>query len=60
MTYPTVVSDTTAHQNPWGDPIAKDGEKYSSFSLCSWGIQNKSMLFKWILHIRPQAKLFKL
>ena len=35
ITYPTVVSDTTAHQNPWGDPIVNDGEKYVSFALCS-------------------------
>ena len=34
-TYPTVVSDSTAHQKPSGDPFVNKGENWDAFERCS-------------------------
>ena len=33
--YPTVVSDSTAHQKPSGDPFVNKGENWDAFERCS-------------------------
>jgi len=35
INYPTVVSETTAHQNPSGEPAVNEGENCLLFVLCS-------------------------